>query len=205
MLGARTPSALLAARHTARLHQYLKGEGKRRGGETRGDLKGLNDRTGLEADGRLPRPPGARARRPPRRGSTESRPSGTHPPAAAAAALTGRRLRFRVAWGAGEVPPRPPRPRGRRPSLGGRREAAPAMGDIHEVPRRRIATGQLAQHIGQPVCFVGRVEKVWSGDGAVPALCVRGLALALRQLRAGKSWLRPPGCGASRSLWSAPA
>lgn len=46
------------------------------------------------------------------------------------------------------------------------------MGDIHEVPRPRIATGQLAQHIGQPVCFVGRVEKVrgalggsGSGDG----------------------------------------
>ncbi|TRZ16320.1 hypothetical protein HGM15179_010783 [Zosterops borbonicus] len=34
------------------------------------------------------------------------------------------------------------------------------MGDIHEVPRPRIATGQLAQHIGQPVCFVGRVEKI---------------------------------------------
>lgn len=34
------------------------------------------------------------------------------------------------------------------------------MGDVHEVPRPRIATGQLAQHIGQPVCFVGRVEKV---------------------------------------------
>ncbi|XP_039405199.1 replication protein A 14 kDa subunit [Corvus cornix cornix] len=34
------------------------------------------------------------------------------------------------------------------------------MGDIHEVPRPRIGTGQLAQHIGQPVCFVGRVEKI---------------------------------------------
>ncbi|NXK31150.1 RFA3 protein, partial [Piprites chloris] len=34
------------------------------------------------------------------------------------------------------------------------------MGDIHEVPRPRIATGQLAQHIGKPVCFVGRIEKI---------------------------------------------
>ncbi|NXW94824.1 RFA3 protein, partial [Alopecoenas beccarii] len=34
------------------------------------------------------------------------------------------------------------------------------MGDIHEVPRRRIATAHLAQNIGRPVCFVGRVEKV---------------------------------------------
>ncbi|NWR44223.1 RFA3 protein, partial [Regulus satrapa] len=28
------------------------------------------------------------------------------------------------------------------------------MGDIHELPRPRIATGQLAQHIGEPVCFI---------------------------------------------------
>lgn len=55
--------------------------------------------------------------------------------------------------------------------------------DIHEVPRPRIATGQLAQHIGQPVCFVGRVEKVggvwqrgWGCPGAVPG--------AARQLQA---------------------
>ncbi|NXP08895.1 RFA3 protein, partial [Thinocorus orbignyianus] len=34
------------------------------------------------------------------------------------------------------------------------------MADLHEGPRRRIATSQLAQHIGQPVCFVGRVEKI---------------------------------------------
>uniref|UniRef100_A0A8C3K6Z0 Replication protein A 14 kDa subunit n=1 Tax=Calidris pygmaea TaxID=425635 RepID=A0A8C3K6Z0_9CHAR len=34
------------------------------------------------------------------------------------------------------------------------------MADLHEVPRRRVATSQLAQHIGQPVCFVGRVEKI---------------------------------------------
>ncbi|KAK2531368.1 Rpa3 [Columba livia] len=34
------------------------------------------------------------------------------------------------------------------------------MGDIFEVPRRRIATAHLAQNIGRPVCFVGRVEKL---------------------------------------------
>ncbi|KAM9308606.1 replication protein A 14 kDa subunit [Gastrophryne carolinensis] len=34
------------------------------------------------------------------------------------------------------------------------------MGDIHEVPRARINTSMLAQYMGQPVCFVGRVEKV---------------------------------------------
>ncbi|XP_074692472.1 replication protein A 14 kDa subunit [Strix aluco] len=34
------------------------------------------------------------------------------------------------------------------------------MADVHEVPRPRIATGHLAQRIGQPVCFVGRVEKI---------------------------------------------
>nr|XP_025955289.1 replication protein A 14 kDa subunit isoform X2 [Dromaius novaehollandiae] len=34
------------------------------------------------------------------------------------------------------------------------------MGDVHDVPRPRIATGHLAQYIGQPVCFVGRVEKI---------------------------------------------
>lgn len=34
------------------------------------------------------------------------------------------------------------------------------MGDVHEAPRPRIAAAQLAQHIGRPVCFVGRVEKV---------------------------------------------
>ncbi len=34
------------------------------------------------------------------------------------------------------------------------------MGDVHEAPRPRIAAAQLVQHIGRPVCFVGRVEKV---------------------------------------------
>ncbi|XP_073485651.1 replication protein A 14 kDa subunit isoform X1 [Aquarana catesbeiana] len=34
------------------------------------------------------------------------------------------------------------------------------MGDIHEVGRARINTSMLARYIGQPVCFVGRVEKV---------------------------------------------
>ncbi|XP_053570068.1 replication protein A 14 kDa subunit [Bombina bombina] len=34
------------------------------------------------------------------------------------------------------------------------------MADIHDVPRTRINTSMLAQHIGNPVCFVGRVEKV---------------------------------------------
>ncbi|XP_064023270.1 replication protein A 14 kDa subunit [Pogoniulus pusillus] len=34
------------------------------------------------------------------------------------------------------------------------------MGDVHEGPRKRIATAHLAQHIGQPVCFVGRLEKI---------------------------------------------
>ncbi|XP_009983125.1 PREDICTED: replication protein A 14 kDa subunit [Tauraco erythrolophus] len=34
------------------------------------------------------------------------------------------------------------------------------MGDVHEVPRPRIATAHLAQNIGKPVCFVGRVEKI---------------------------------------------
>ncbi|XP_067418241.1 replication protein A 14 kDa subunit isoform X1 [Emydura macquarii macquarii] len=34
------------------------------------------------------------------------------------------------------------------------------MGDVHEGPRPRIATSQLAQHVGQPVCFVGRMEKI---------------------------------------------
>ena len=34
------------------------------------------------------------------------------------------------------------------------------MGDVHEAPRPRIAAAQLAQYIGRPVCFVGRVEKV---------------------------------------------
>ncbi|NXY86951.1 RFA3 protein, partial [Alcedo cyanopectus] len=48
------------------------------------------------------------------------------------------------------------------------------MGDIHEQPRRRIATGQLAQAIGQPVCFVGRVEKVRESLGS---RCPSGRAL----------------------------
>ncbi|XP_019364017.1 PREDICTED: replication protein A 14 kDa subunit [Gavialis gangeticus] len=34
------------------------------------------------------------------------------------------------------------------------------MEDVHEGPRPRIATSQLAQHVGQPVCFVGRVQKI---------------------------------------------
>ncbi|KAM8966481.1 replication protein A 14 kDa subunit [Pelodytes ibericus] len=34
------------------------------------------------------------------------------------------------------------------------------MGDISEVPRIRINASMLAQYIGKPVCFVGRVEKV---------------------------------------------
>ncbi|MEE6509605.1 hypothetical protein FKM82_026973 [Ascaphus truei] len=34
------------------------------------------------------------------------------------------------------------------------------MGDIHEGPRTRINTSMLAQHIGRPVSFVGKVEKV---------------------------------------------
>lgn len=46
--------------------------------------------------------------------------------------------------------------------LGGVRRLWKAMGDIHEVGRARINTSMLAQYIGQPVCFVGRVEKVSS-------------------------------------------
>uniref|UniRef100_A0A8B9DHM9 Replication protein A3 n=2 Tax=Anser cygnoides TaxID=8845 RepID=A0A8B9DHM9_ANSCY len=34
------------------------------------------------------------------------------------------------------------------------------MEDAHEAPRHRIAAAQLAQHIGRPVCFVGRLQKV---------------------------------------------
>ncbi|XP_063777375.1 replication protein A 14 kDa subunit [Pseudophryne corroboree] len=34
------------------------------------------------------------------------------------------------------------------------------MADLQDVPRVRINTSMLAQHMGQPVCFVGRVEKV---------------------------------------------
>ncbi|KAM5157416.1 replication protein A 14 kDa subunit [Mantella aurantiaca] len=34
------------------------------------------------------------------------------------------------------------------------------MGDVYEVGRARINTSMLARYIGQPVCFVGRVEKV---------------------------------------------
>uniref|UniRef100_A0A493TYB1 Replication protein A3 n=1 Tax=Anas platyrhynchos platyrhynchos TaxID=8840 RepID=A0A493TYB1_ANAPP len=34
------------------------------------------------------------------------------------------------------------------------------MEDAHEAPRHRIAAAQLAQHIGRPVCFVGRLHKV---------------------------------------------
>uniref|UniRef100_A0A8D0BX58 Replication protein A3 n=1 Tax=Salvator merianae TaxID=96440 RepID=A0A8D0BX58_SALMN len=32
--------------------------------------------------------------------------------------------------------------------------------DIFEMPRTRVATSQLAQYIGKPVCFVGRLEKI---------------------------------------------
>ncbi|XP_053323682.1 replication protein A 14 kDa subunit [Spea bombifrons] len=34
------------------------------------------------------------------------------------------------------------------------------MADIYEAPRVRINTSMLAQYMGRPVCFVGRVEKV---------------------------------------------
>uniref|UniRef100_A0A8C5MSH2 Replication protein A3 n=1 Tax=Leptobrachium leishanense TaxID=445787 RepID=A0A8C5MSH2_9ANUR len=34
------------------------------------------------------------------------------------------------------------------------------MADIIDVPRVRINASMLAQHIGKPVCFLGRVEKV---------------------------------------------
>ncbi|XP_018410633.1 PREDICTED: replication protein A 14 kDa subunit [Nanorana parkeri] len=34
------------------------------------------------------------------------------------------------------------------------------MGEIDELPRPRINTSMLARYMGQPVCFVGRVEKV---------------------------------------------
>ncbi|XP_066441134.1 replication protein A 14 kDa subunit [Eleutherodactylus coqui] len=34
------------------------------------------------------------------------------------------------------------------------------MGDLTDVPRVRINTSMLAQYIEQPVCFVGRVEKI---------------------------------------------
>ncbi|XP_063308497.1 replication protein A 14 kDa subunit [Pelobates fuscus] len=34
------------------------------------------------------------------------------------------------------------------------------MAEIYESPRVRINSSMLAQHIGKPVCFVGRVEKV---------------------------------------------
>lgn len=71
-----------------------------------------------------------------------------------------------------------------------------AMGDIHEVPRPRIATGQLAQHIGQPVCFVGRVEKVrgalggvWERDCGYPvALCGKAGAVPEAARRLQPAW-----------------
>ncbi|XP_066483350.1 replication protein A 14 kDa subunit [Tiliqua scincoides] len=34
------------------------------------------------------------------------------------------------------------------------------MADVFAAARPRIATSQLAQYIGRPVCFVGRVEKI---------------------------------------------
>nr|XP_060638189.1 replication protein A 14 kDa subunit-like [Anolis sagrei ordinatus] len=34
------------------------------------------------------------------------------------------------------------------------------MADVLEGPRVRVVTSQLAQSIGKPVCFVGRLEKI---------------------------------------------
>ncbi|NWR90888.1 RFA3 protein, partial [Furnarius figulus] len=34
------------------------------------------------------------------------------------------------------------------------------MAGVLEGPRPRIGSAQLAQHIGQPVCFLGRLEKI---------------------------------------------
>ncbi|CAI5788675.1 A 14 kDa subunit [Podarcis lilfordi] len=34
------------------------------------------------------------------------------------------------------------------------------MADVLEGARVRVATSQLAQYIGKPVCFVGRLEKI---------------------------------------------
>ncbi|KAM8810515.1 replication protein A 14 kDa subunit [Eudromia elegans] len=34
------------------------------------------------------------------------------------------------------------------------------MADVHEAARPRVAVAHLAQRLGQPVCFVGRVEKI---------------------------------------------
>lgn len=52
------------------------------------------------------------------------------------------------------------------------------MEDAHEAPRHRIAAAQLAQHIGRPVCFVGRLHKVWgrgTGSGPVAGGCCGGV------------------------------
>ncbi|KAM6450000.1 replication protein A 14 kDa subunit [Liasis olivaceus] len=34
------------------------------------------------------------------------------------------------------------------------------MADILEGPRVRVTASQLAQYVGKPVCFVGRLEKI---------------------------------------------
>nr|AAI58994.1 rpa3 protein [Xenopus tropicalis] len=34
------------------------------------------------------------------------------------------------------------------------------MADLFDVPKVRINTSMLAQNVGRPVCFVGKVEKV---------------------------------------------
>lgn len=60
-----------------------------------------------QAEGRPPRHPRDPAPSPSPPGGISSRPSAPHPPAAA---LTDRRLRFRVASGGGEVPPPAPFP-----------------------------------------------------------------------------------------------
>lgn len=189
----RPPLALLVARArcqtTPERNQHLKGEGKRRGGEIWGHFKGLNDRTELEADGRLPWPPRGAAP-PPSPPRQHRQPPLHHPPSRCCRRrrshrppppLPGRLGRKGSPAPTAAVP-------GPRPSLCGRREAAPAMGDIHEVPRPRIATAQLAQHIGQPVCFVGRVEKVRGALGGLrergrgcPGLCGERLAPSLGQ------------------------
>lgn len=97
-----------------------------------------------------------------------------------------------------------------RPRCRGNQEAAAGRGkplnmeDVHEGPRPRITTSQLAQHVGQPVCFVGRVQKVPALAGAFRGSRMlrslgRGLAPppphwsqagGLRRLHTGKTWCR---------------
>lgn len=205
------PGCLAHCQITPERHQYLKGEGKRRGGEIPGDLKGLNDRTGLEADGRLPRPPGARARRPPRRGSTESRPSGTHPPAAAAA-LTGRRLRFRVAWGGGEVPPRPPPPGAAvpPPAEGGKRRrpwatstrcrgGASPRGSWRSTSGSPCASWGASRRSAGCGAGMGLCRAVCAGAGAGPAAAPGGLGAGRERAGWGRQAVALPGAfGAHR-------